>query len=72
VIQKAGQTFNIASIAQWAFDTAKMFAEYYHEVRIVEEEDKVGTSARLALIDAVRQTLDNACEILGMETLKEM
>lgn len=72
VIGRAGQSFNVAPIAQWAFDTAKEFAEYYHEVRVIEESDKDMTAAKLALIEAVRQALENACEILAMDTLKEM
>lgn len=71
-VTKAGQSFNVALIAQEAFALAKLFAEYYHEVRILEDEDKQRLAARLALLYAVRQTLMNACALLGLDTVKEM
>jgi len=72
VVQRAGKTFTVSAIAQWAFDTAKLFAEYYHEVHVIEEEDKKGTAARLALIEAVQKTLIRALELLAIEPIKEM
>ena len=71
-VAKAGQSFNVALIAQEAFALAKLFAEYYHEVRILEDADKQRLAARLALLYAVRQTLMNACALLGLDTVQEM
>ena len=71
-VAKAGQSFNVALIAQEAFALAKLFAEYYHEVRILEDEDRQRKAARLALLYAVRQTLTNGCCLLGLEMVKEM
>jgi len=72
VIERAGKTFQVSMIAQWAFDTAKLFAEYYHEVRVLDDEDQNLSAARLALILAVQQTLSNAMQLLGIDVLKEM
>jgi arginyl-tRNA synthetase len=72
VVQRAGKTFTVSAVAQWAFDTAKLFAEYYHEVHVIEEDDKEGTAARLALIEAVQKTLIRALELLAIEPIKEM
>lgn len=71
-VAKAGQTFQTSLIAQEAFALSKLFAEYYHEVRILEDADKQRKAARLALLYAVRQTLTNACALLGLEPVKEM
>lgn len=71
-VAKAGATFQVSVIAQEAFALAKIFAEYYHEVRILEDSDKQRKAARLALLYAVRQTLTNACALLGLEPVKEM
>jgi len=72
IVQRASQTFQVALIAQWAFDTAKLFSEYYHEVRVIDEEDPEKTQARLFLIDAVQQSLKNALALYGIDTLKQM
>lgn len=72
VVTKAGATSQISMIAQEAFTLAKTFAEYYHEVRILDDENRERKGARLALLASVRQTITNACELLGIETLKEM
>ena len=72
VVERAGKQFHVSAIAQWAFDTAKLFAEYYHEVHILDDEDKHATAARLALIEAVQLTLTRALQLLTIEPVKEM
>lgn len=72
VVAKAAATFQVSAIAQEAFALAKLFAEYYHEVRILEDQNRERKGTRLALLAAVKQTLMNACELLGIETVKEM
>ncbi|MFH1712054.1 MAG: arginine--tRNA ligase [Patescibacteria group bacterium] len=71
VVERAGQTFQVSLLAQWAFDTSKLFAEYYHEVRVLEDKKDV-SAARLALIGAVQTSLTNAMQLLGIDILKEM
>lgn len=72
VVERVGKTYQTSSIAMWAFELSKLFAEYYHQVRINDEEDAETTAARLALTYAVRQALENALRILGIETVEEM
>ena len=72
LVQRVGKSFKVSSIATWAFDTAKLFNEYYHEVKILDDEDKERLASRLALIEAVRQSLENAMSILCIDVLKEM
>ncbi len=72
VVAKAAATFNVSLIAHEAFGLAKLFAEYYQEVRILDDVNHERKAARLALLYAVRQTLTNACGLLGMAVVKEM
>ncbi len=72
LVQEVGASFQISAIAQWAFETAKLFAEYYHEVRVIDEKDKATSQARLALVEAVGIVLKNALSLLGLESLEEM
>lgn len=72
VVQRAGATFQVSVLAAWAFETAKLFAEFYHAVQVIDESDKVATQSRLALIEAVSQALKNALSLLCIDTVKEM
>lgn len=71
VVLNAGTNFEISNIARWAFDTAKIFAEYYHEVRIIDDDDQA-TAARLALIDSTQKVLIKAMHLLSIDVLEEM
>lgn len=72
VVQKTAQSFQVSAIATYAFDLAKLFSEYYHEVRVLDEEDKTLIASRLALCSAVLQTLKNACDLLTIKPIKHM
>ncbi len=72
IVQEVGGNFQISAIAAWAYNTSKLFAEYYHRVRITDEPDKQVVAARLALCQGVRTVLINAMNLLGIEVLKEM
>lgn len=72
VVSHAAATYHISAIAQFAFALAKTFAEYYHEVRILEDGERERKGARLALLASVKQTLTNACDLLGIAVIKEM
>ncbi|MFH1767476.1 MAG: arginine--tRNA ligase, partial [Patescibacteria group bacterium] len=72
LVQDVGAHFQVSSIAQWAFDTAKLFAEYYHEIQIIDEKNQELTQARLALAESVGQVLKNSMHLLGIDVLEEM
>lgn len=72
IVEKLGATFQISAALLWAFETAQLFAEYYGRVTIIDEADKVGTSARLALLDAVETAIVSALQLAGIEPVKEM
>lgn len=72
LIQGVASDYDIHAIAQWVFETAKTFAEYYHDTKIIDEEDKAATAARLALVYAIEETLRAALRILGVPVVEEM
>ncbi|MFZ2681601.1 MAG: arginine--tRNA ligase [Patescibacteria group bacterium] len=71
-VQLAGATYRASVIAQYAFELSQEFARYYEAVRILDDDNHDRIAARLGLLDAVRQTLSNAMETIGIEVLKEM
>jgi arginyl-tRNA synthetase len=72
VVERLGASFQISAGLQWAFETSKLFAEYYSRVTVIDEADKSGTAARLALLDVVETAIVSALMLAGIEPLKEM
>lgn len=71
VVFSAGQSMRISSVAQYLFDLCKTFAEFYEQVPVLESEKDV-RAARLALVTATAQVLQNGLGLLGVETVDEM
>ena len=69
-IAEAGEAYSPAIIANYAYDLAKEFNQYYHETRILQEEDKTVLKFRLVLIETLAGVLAKAMGILGI-TLPE-
>ncbi len=69
-IAEAGEAYSPAIIANYAYDLAKEFNQYYHETRILQEEGKTVLKFRLVLIETLAGVLAKAMGILGI-TLPE-
>ena len=69
-IGEAGAEYSPALIANYAYDLAKEFNQYYHETRILQEENADVKSFRLVLIQVVADVLSKAMGLLGI-TLPE-
>ena len=66
-IAEGAAAFSPAVIANFAYDLAKEFNQYYHETPILAEEDRTLLEARLVLIDTVARVLRKAMGILGIQ-----
>ncbi len=60
---------NPAVIANYSYELAKIFNEFYHACPVLEGENK---EFRINLVYAFKETLKNALNLLGIETLEEM
>ncbi|MBA7677602.1 Arginine--tRNA ligase [subsurface metagenome] len=60
---------NPAIIANYSYQLAQIFNEFYHACPVINSEQE---SFRLALIEAFRQVLKNSLGLLGVKTVKEM
>src|SRR3989339_75820 len=69
-IREAGKEHSPAIIANYAYDLAKEFNQFYHEVSILKEESTKARSQRLVLINSIARVLRKAMGILGI-TLPE-
>ena len=70
VIKEAGDAHSPAVVANYAYELAKEFNQYYHDVTILSEENASIRNQRLALIDLIARVLVKAMGILGI-TLPE-
>ena len=71
-ISEAGAAYSPAVIANYAYDLAKEFNQYYHDTPILKEEDNALLKYRLALIGKVAGVLVKAMSILGIDLPERM
>ena len=57
VIKEAGDAHSPAVVANYAYELAKEFNQYYHDVTILKEESASLRNQRLALIDLISRVL---------------
>ncbi|MBQ4005261.1 MAG: hypothetical protein II609_00670, partial [Muribaculaceae bacterium] len=72
VVAEAGRTYSPALIANYAYDLAKQFNQFYHDCSILREEDDTCRQFRLLLSRTVAVTLRRAVGLLGMEMPERM
>ncbi len=71
IIRTAGEKYSPSELAKYLFELVQLFNDYYHNVNILKSEKKQ-SRARLALVKAVAQVLNNGLEILSRRTVEEM
>ena len=71
-VAEGAAAYSPAVIANYAYDLAKEFNQYYHETPILKEEDAGLLNARLVLIDTLSSILRSAMGILGIELPERM
>lgn len=71
-IAEGAQAYSPAVIANYAYDLAKEFNQYYHDTPILKEENKDVLKMRLVLIDTLSAVLRKAMGILGIELPERM
>ena len=63
---------NIAPVATFALETARLFTAFYHDCPVIHAESDALRIARAQLCLATRQTLRNALHLLGIEAPERM
>ena len=71
-IAEGGAAFSPAVIANYAYDLAKEFNQYYHDTPILREENQDVLLCRLTLVDNVAAVLRRAMGILGISLPERM
>ncbi|MBQ9891704.1 MAG: arginine--tRNA ligase [Bacteroidales bacterium] len=65
-VAEAGAALSPAVIANYSYDLAKEFNQYYHDTRILQEPDPAMRAYRLELISTLASVLVKATGILGI------
>ena len=64
-VAEAAAALSPALIANYAYELAKEFNQYYHDTPILREEDAGLLKMRLVLISTLAAVLEKATDILG-------
>ena len=70
-VQRSAEQYRPLLVANYVYELAKAFNDFYHACPVIQSEEPV-RSARLALVDATRQTLANGLRLLAIEAPNAM
>mgnify|MGYP002521019175 FL=1 len=72
VVSEAGRTYSPALIANYVFELAKSYNQFYHDYSILKEENGVTRAFRLKLSSTVADILRRGFSLLGVEVPERM
>lgn len=72
VVQKAAEEYKPLLMATYAFELAKSFHTFYHNVRVLQAESDEKVKSRLQITAAARRTIANALTLLDIEAPQMM
>jgi arginyl-tRNA synthetase len=66
-VQQAAEEYRPLVMATYAYDLANAFHSFYHAVPVLQSEDEKVKNARLRLVAAAKQVIDNALRLLDIQ-----
>lgn len=72
VVSEAGRTYSPALIANYVFELAKGYNQFYHDYSILKEENVVARAFRLHLSRTVADIIRRGFSLLGVEVPERM
>ncbi|MCZ2339632.1 MAG: arginine--tRNA ligase, partial [Chitinophagales bacterium] len=72
VIREAGKTYDPSILANYAYNLAKEYHRFYHEVRILNAETDAARAFRTTLSENTGKVLLKVFDLLGMEMPERM
>lgn len=72
VIKESGENYSPAPLANYTYELAKEYNQFYAECPILKEEDERRKAFRLALSEKTAEVIKNATRLLGMEVPERM
>jgi len=71
-IQQAAYEYSPAVIANYVYDLAKEYSQYYHDTQILKEENKSLVAFRLHLSNTIGTAIKTSMNLLGIEVPERM
>ncbi|PLX14321.1 MAG: arginine--tRNA ligase [Marinilabiliales bacterium] len=72
IIQHAAENYSPAVIANYAYELAKEYNQFYHALPMLKEENETKRSLRLAISEFTANTIKSAFELLGIDVPERM
>ncbi len=72
VVRQAGSDYSPSGIANYAYELAKEYNQFYHDFSILREEDTAAKSFRILLTRNVGKVIKIAMNLLGIEVPERM
>lgn len=72
IVQQAGDEFSPALIANYVYDLAREFNQFYHDYSILHEADEAVRNSRLILSETTAKVIKSGMELLGIEVPERM
>ena len=72
VVRQAGTDYSPSDIANYAYELAKEYNQFYHDFSILREEDEAAKAFRVLLTDNVGKVIKTAMNLLGIEVPERM
>lgn len=69
IVAQASQQLNPSLIANYSFQLAQIFNEFYHNSKVIGDDKE---EFRLALVESFRTVIKSALSLLGIEVMEEM
>jgi arginyl-tRNA synthetase len=71
-VREAGATYSPAVIANYVYELAKEYNQFYQSIPVLSEADPVRVRFRVALSEAVGRTIRTAMRLLGIDVPERM
>jgi len=72
IVKEAGDEYNPALIANYIYELAKEYNQFYHDYSILREEKSEVRDLRLVLSDNIAQIIEKGMKLLGIEVPDRM
>jgi arginyl-tRNA synthetase len=71
-VREAGARYAPSALAEWCFETARATAAFYRDCPVLTAPTAALAAARLALVEATAQCLENGLRLLGIAAPERM
>lgn len=71
-VREAGATYSPALIANYVYELAKEYNQFYQSIPVLSEDDPARVRFRIALSEAVGRTIRTAMHLLGIDVPERM